>query len=49
MVNYPGDYKFFSMELEIKPSLDLTHRTTYDLVLLFSELGGILSFLIIVS
>ena len=46
--DYPFNYKFMSVHFELNMDMTHTDRTTYDLLNLTSDVGGVLEILIIV-
>ena len=46
--NYPEQYKFYSVHFELNLDVKHTERTTYDLLDMISDIGGVIEFCYIV-
>jgi hypothetical protein len=44
MADYPDNYKFTSIDLGVSTSIKKTERTTFDLLQLFGDVGGVNEF-----
>jgi hypothetical protein len=44
--NYPDKYKFFSLDFYLNQDVRATDRSTYDLLDLVSDIGGILEVIV---
>lgn len=40
-LHYPEQYKFFSLDFDLNRKVHITNRTTYDLIDMLSEIGGL--------